>query len=78
MKSKIALVQLKAGNDGENNRMRGLKAVDEAALNGAWNVCFAELAFERFYPQTEVAPEELAWPPAAVLPQVAGEIFARS
>ena len=57
---KIALVQQKAGNDREDNRIRGLAAVDEAAHNGARIICFAELAFERFYPQVKASEETLA------------------
>lgn len=57
---KIALVQQKAGHDREDNRARGLLAVDEAAHNGAGIICFAELAFERFYPQEKATTEKLA------------------
>jgi len=48
---KIALVQQKAGQDKQDNVRRGLEALDRAAAAGAKLVCFAELAFERFYPQ---------------------------
>lgn len=48
---KIALVQQKAGHDKQDNVSRGLVALDRAAAGGAQLVCFAELAFERFYPQ---------------------------
>src|SRR5512143_3499245 len=48
---RIALVQQKATEDKQANVERGLRAVDEAAAAGAGLVCFAELAFERFYPQ---------------------------
>ncbi len=58
---KIALVQQKAGHDREDNRARGLAAVDEATRNGAGIICFAELAFERFYPQVRVTDENLAF-----------------
>ncbi len=58
---KIALVQQKASNDREDNRIRGLHAVDEAAHNGARIICFAELAFERFYPQVKATAENLAF-----------------
>ena len=47
----IALVQQKAGHDKAENTERGLLALDEAASAGAQLVCYAELAFERFYPQ---------------------------
>jgi N-carbamoylputrescine amidase len=58
---KIALVQQKAGHDREDNRIRGLHAVDEAARNGASIICFAELAFERFYPQVKAPDKSLAF-----------------
>jgi N-carbamoylputrescine amidase len=48
---RIALIQQQASPDKQANVERGLKALEEAAGNGARLVCFAELAFERFYPQ---------------------------
>ncbi len=59
---RIALIQQHAGHDRDDNLKRGLKALDEAAAGGADLVCFAELAFERFYPQRPAgdAPEDLA------------------
>lgn len=48
---KIALVQQHATRDKAANVQRGLEAVDRAAAAGAQVVCFAELAFEWFYPQ---------------------------
>ncbi len=48
---RIALVQQKAGFDRETNIQKGLSALEEAAAAGARLVCYAELAFERFYPQ---------------------------
>jgi N-carbamoylputrescine amidase len=48
---RIALVQQTAGLDKSDNLRRGLEAFDRAAAAGADLVCFAELAFERFYPQ---------------------------
>lgn len=47
----IALVQQHATRDKAANIQRGLDAVDRAAAAGAKVVCFAELAFEWFYPQ---------------------------
>jgi N-carbamoylputrescine amidase len=52
---KIALVQQMAGHDKSANLERGLSALERAAAEGARVVCFAELAFERFYPQTPAA-----------------------
>ena len=57
---KIALIQQHAGIDRQENRARGLAAVRKAAQNGAQVVCFAELAFDLFYPQIPATPESLA------------------
>ena len=48
---KIALIQQHATADKAANVARGLAALDTAAKNGAQLACFAELAFEWFYPQ---------------------------
>jgi predicted amidohydrolase len=48
---KLALVQQHATRDKGDNVRRGLAALDAAAAAGAQLVCFAELAFEWFYPQ---------------------------
>jgi predicted amidohydrolase len=48
---KIALVQQIATPDRAGNRAKGLEAVTKAAARGAQLICFAELAFEPFYPQ---------------------------
>lgn len=48
---KIALIQQHASHDKSDNIRRGLEALDQAAANGAEIAVFAELAFERFYPQ---------------------------
>jgi N-carbamoylputrescine amidase len=48
---RIALVQQPASQGKEENVQRGLAAMERAARDGAQLVCFAELAFERFYPQ---------------------------
>lgn len=48
---RIALVQQHATSDKAENLERGLEAVREAAGQGVALVCFAELAFEPFYPQ---------------------------
>jgi predicted amidohydrolase len=50
---RVALVQQKAGLDKHENVQKGIKNLEEAAKNGAELVCFAELAFERFYPQVQ-------------------------
>ena len=56
----IALVQQTATPDRAANVQRGLDAVRRAAADGADLVCFAELAFDRFYPQHRATPETLA------------------
>ena len=48
---KIALIQQHATKDKPANVARGLAALETAARNGAQLACFAELAFEWFYPQ---------------------------
>ena len=48
---RIALIQQVAGEDRDRNLERGLSRAREAANNGAQLIGFAELAFERFYPQ---------------------------
>ena len=48
---RIALVQQRATRGKQANRARGLEAAEKAAAQGAQLICFAELAFEPFYPQ---------------------------
>src|SRR5688572_9178484 len=48
---KIALIQQHATKDRTENVRRGLQALETAARAGAQLACFAELAFEWFYPQ---------------------------
>jgi beta-ureidopropionase len=48
---KIALIQQHATKDKSANVARGLASLETAARNGAQLACFAELAFEWFYPQ---------------------------
>lgn len=59
---RLALVQQHATHDRDDNVRRGLEALSAAAEAGAELVCFAELAFERFYPQVPAGdrPEDLA------------------
>jgi predicted amidohydrolase len=57
---KIALVQQHASSDRDDNLARGVAAVRAAAAAGAKLVCFAELAFEPFWPQRPATPETLA------------------
>ena len=48
---KIALIQQSASESKAANLEKGLIAVKEAAINGTNIICFAELAFTKFYPQ---------------------------
>ncbi len=48
---RIALIQQTASGDKKDNLRRGLGALSKAAAEGAELVCYAELAFEPFYPQ---------------------------
>ena len=48
---KIALIQQHATKDKSSNVARGLASLETAARAGAQLACFAELAFEWFYPQ---------------------------
>lgn len=50
---KIALVQQSASPNRDENVARGIEATRAAAAAGAQIVCFAELAFEPFYPQRQ-------------------------
>ena len=53
---RIALVQQRATEDRHANRQKGLAAARAAAGRGAKAVCFAELAFDPFYPQQPASP----------------------
>jgi beta-ureidopropionase len=72
---KIALVQQSASHDKQQNVRRGLGAVERAARAGANVVAFAELAFERFYPQRPAAPGP--WRLAEPVPGPVTEAFSR-
>jgi predicted amidohydrolase len=50
---RIALIQQTATHEKQANVERGLRALEAAAAGGARLACFAELAFERFYPQRQ-------------------------
>jgi predicted amidohydrolase len=52
---KVALLQQVATAEKSENVRRGLLALEDAARQGAEVVAFAELAFERFYPQRPAA-----------------------
>lgn len=57
---KLALVQRQADAEKASNVARGLAALSEAAGQGARLVCFAELAFEPFYPQKPATSDTLS------------------
>ena len=61
---RIALIQQHATRDKSANVARGLASLETAARNGAQLACFAELAFEWFYPQrpAELGFRDLAEP----------------
>ena len=54
---KIALIQQSASSDKQQNLNRGLESTRAAARDGANVVCFAELAFEPFYPQVPASSD---------------------
>jgi len=57
---RIALVQQRVTEGGKGvNALRGVEAVREAARGGAELVCFAELGFEKFYPQRRAGDDYL-------------------
>jgi len=56
---KIALIQQIAGNNRLENQKKGILALDRAASAGAQVACFAELGFERFYPQYPATAKSL-------------------
>lgn len=56
---RLALIQQPATTDRQANRRRGLEAARRAAGQGAVVVCFAELAFDPFYPQEPASPQRL-------------------
>jgi len=76
MKTRIALVQQRATGDRDGNRKRGLEAAEEAARRGANIVCFAEIAFDPFYPQRTATPDALSL--AEPVPGPTTEIFSRA
>ncbi len=71
---RLALIQQHATDNIEDNLRRGLSALEEAASSGAHLVCFAELAFEPFYPQNPASGDvaDLAEP----VPGPTTELFA--
>ena len=52
---RIALIQQRATADKKANLEKGLRSAELAAEQGAQLICFAELAFEPFYPQEKAS-----------------------
>jgi N-carbamoylputrescine amidase len=70
---RVALIQQRAGSDKEANVARGIAALETAAAGGARLACFAELAFEPFWPRRRAAG---ALPPAESIPGPTTDAFA--
>jgi N-carbamoylputrescine amidase len=71
---KIALVQQKASANKEGNISKGIEAVKKAASDGAKIICFAELAFTKFFPQKRSAkPLDIA----ETVPGTTTELFSK-
>ena len=54
---RISLVQQQTTLDREANLEKGISALSEAAAGGAQIVAFAELSFQRFFPQFHISPD---------------------
>lgn len=77
---KIALIQPKITAKKEKNILRGLKAIKEAAKEGAELIVFPELSFLPFFPQKPADPqalelaETIPGPTTEIISQVAKEL----
>lgn len=72
--TRVALIQQRASADKAENVRRALSALDEAAGCGAALACFAELAFEPFWPRRPAGDGPP--PPAEPVPGPTTEAFA--
>ena len=72
---KIALIQQKASDDVNANIKKAIHSVKDAAKNGANIICFAELAFTPFYPQTPAGKNKFDL--AETIPGPTTEIFTK-
>jgi len=72
---KIALIQQHATKNREDNIARGIKALEEAASQGAKLVAYPELAFDFFLPQHHASPKSLKL--AETIPGPTTEIFSQ-
>ena len=71
---RLALIQQHCTTNKRNNIDRGLQAATEAAQSGADIICFAELAFEPFYPQHDAPDNPIQY--AEPIPGPTTEAFA--
>ena len=72
---KIGLVQQRASANRAENQQKGIAALETAARRGARVVCFAELAFEPFYPQRPARGDLLSI--AEPIPGPTTDLFSR-
>ncbi len=72
---RIALIQQPASPDKTANVARALASLEQAARTGARLACFAELAFEPFYPQRPAGPDVASL--AEPIPGPTTDAFAR-
>lgn len=56
---KIALIQQHASQNKQENIVRGIAAFKQAAQSGAKLICYAELAFEPFFPQHKASGSQV-------------------
>jgi len=61
MQIKIALAQVAAGDDRDENIEKGLDFLAEAANKGANIICYPEMSFCRFFPQYHGDPQYFDW-----------------
>lgn len=73
---KIALIQQKVMDSKEKNILRGLKAINKAARQGAKLVVFPELSFLPFFPQRPADPQ--AFELAEAIPGPTTEIISKA
>ncbi|MBT8401538.1 MAG: carbon-nitrogen hydrolase family protein [Rhodothermia bacterium] len=74
-KVRIALIQQSASEDRRANVEKGVAAAETAAACGAQLICFAELAFDRFFPAER--PEGDVLELAETVPGETTELFSR-
>ncbi len=70
---KIAFIQQKSVNDRKYNISKAIHSVEKAVESGSKIICFAELAFDPFYPQKPATAKELQ--KAEAIPGPTTELF---